>query len=312
MSETAQPTPLEPPRGNSPFVQPIRPASVPVERSQAELQEARLHQEKTPQQRFEERDGPVKGERLGDRKLSDAEYEALPMSARAEYARCYTEKHAEGGDAQRPDPARAAEGEKPAPASDGEKHRFGDLELTAKEISDIVARQAADDSRRLTLPSDPSGYTLDLPKDFVLPEGIEVKFDPNSPDIHLARQFAKNAELTQEQFSQLLSIAGAMQVRQASTFKAARDAEVAKLGATGSQRVTAIQTFLRGHLGDTIARPFITTLVTEAQVRGWEKLIQKVTTGGLSSFSHAGRNSGERPAMDDATWNNMNYSQQKE
>jgi hypothetical protein len=61
------------------------------------------------------------------------------------------------------------------------------------------------------------------------------------------------------------------------------------LGQTGTLRVSAVQQFLRGTLGDEMAQPFIATMVTERMVKGWETLIERVTNQGAGSFSSAHR-----------------------
>src|SRR5262245_10105693 len=106
------------------------------------------------------------------------------------------------------------------PVQPEEKFKFGDdLELTAAEIKALVEHHAAEQSRRLTLPESPDGYELKLPTDFKAPPGAEPKFDPQSVGVKLARDFAHSAGLSQEQFSRLLAIGGALQVQSATLFK---------------------------------------------------------------------------------------------
>jgi len=85
---------------------------------------------------------------------------------------------------------------------------------------------------------------------------------------------------------------------------------VAKLGATGTARVTAIEQFLVGHLGPEIAKPFRNTLLMEAQVRGWEIIMQKLANGGVGTFSPS-RAPSEPARISDAEYSSMTYSQQK-
>jgi hypothetical protein len=203
--------------------------------------------------------------------------------------------------AEPPSPsAAAAPGEQPAPVEIGPierteegRFKFGEISLSEQEIRDLLEHKAADDSRRASLPSDPSGYELKLPSDFVVPPGIEFSFNPDDPRARLAREFSLEAGLSQTQFERLIAIDAARQVEEIANFNRMVGNEVKKLGATGTQRVTAIQNFLRGSLGDELARPFIETLVSERMVKGWEQIIQRITGQGAGSFSHAHREAPE-------------------
>jgi hypothetical protein len=40
------------------------------------------------------------------------------------------------------------------------------------------------------VPTEPTGYELQLPKDFVLPQGVEFTLNPNDPMLAEARKIA--------------------------------------------------------------------------------------------------------------------------
>jgi hypothetical protein len=67
---------------------------------------------------------------------------------------------------------------------------------------------------------------------------------------------------------------------------------------------------LRGHLGDEIAAPMLTTLVTERQVRGFEKLIQKMTGQGAATFSQQHRDTGSG-RLSQEQYDKLSYSEKK-
>jgi hypothetical protein len=161
------------------------------------------------------------------------------------------------------------------------------------------------------LPKDPNGYELKLPDNFVAPQGIEFNFNEKDPAIALAREFAHKNGLSQEQFSGMAAIYAATRVQELAAFAKANQAEVEKLGATGTQRVTAIQNFLRGHLGDEIAAPFMKTLVTETMVRGWERIMQRISNGGVSSPSMGGREAPEDRTGKIANYDGMSFEQRR-
>jgi hypothetical protein len=202
-------------------------------------------------------------------------------------------------------------GEKPLSVERDEhgRYRFGEIALSETELRDLLQHKASEDSRRATLPSDPSGYELKLPDNFVTPAGIEFSFNEDDPRARLAREFALEAGLSQEQFQKLIAIDAARQVEEIAAFNRMVNAEVKKLGATGTQRVTAIQNFLRGSLGDELARPFVETLVSERMVKGWETIIDRITHQGAGSFSHAGRDAPESSNGRIAGYENMSFEQ---
>ena len=98
--------------------------------------------------------------------------------------------------------------EPPAGATE-QRVRIGAFEAEARGLAE---RAALEQSRRATLPADANGYKLELPKDFQIPQGVEFKLDPNSEAARLARDFAHEAGLSQEQFSKLVSIYAAERV----------------------------------------------------------------------------------------------------
>jgi hypothetical protein len=68
-----------------------------------------------------------------------------------------------------------------------------------------------------------------------------------------------------------------------------RAAEAAKLGATAQSRVASVQTFLKGQLGDELARAMNVMIVTADVVTGFEKLMSRFSSQGGGAFSQAHR-----------------------
>jgi hypothetical protein len=178
-----------------------------------------------------------------------------------------------------------------APATD--RVKVGDREFTHDELTSLAQRQADEDVRRATLPATSDLYELKLPDDFVVPPGIQFQFADADPVlgevISQAKAFAHEIGLSQENFSKMLSFHAASQLKTEQFIATARQAEITKLGVTGTARVTAIENFLKAHLGDDLAKPMLATLATAKQVEGWEKLAQKMSSQGGSSFSQAHR-----------------------
>jgi hypothetical protein len=102
------------------------------------------------------------------------------------------------------DPTAAKPGETSPALVPGEKYKFGDLELTGQEISDLLKHKGETDLRRAAVPADPAAYKVELPKDLVLPAGTDWQFNQADPALAAARAWSHANGLTQDQFSSLL------------------------------------------------------------------------------------------------------------
>jgi hypothetical protein len=198
----------------------------------------------------------------------------------------------EAADAERLEAARAQHSDQPAPGSQsgtGEKVRIGKYELSETEVGDLISTKAAEESRKLTLPASAQAYEPTLPADFVAPAGVEMKIDTQDPLFGQAQQFAHRHQLSQDQFSELLGIYGASKAEEQVFLAKARAAEAAKLGSAAQARVTAVQTFLKGQLGDELAAEVNVMLVTAGTVTALEKLMSRFSNQGGGAFSQAHR-----------------------
>jgi hypothetical protein len=181
----------------------------------------------------------------------------------------------------------------PAAVVDG-KLVLGELELSEQDIRAIWEAKGASDSRRATLPATPGDYVLELPADFKLPDGVKFAWVTDHPVtgplIAAAREFAHAHGIDQAGFSKMMSLYAASVVHENAQIKTALDVEIAKLGATGSGRVDAISTWLRGVCGDTCARAIMQQAFRADFVVGLEKIASKMMNGNIgSSFSQVGR-----------------------
>jgi hypothetical protein len=83
-------------------------------------------------------------------------------------------------------------------------------------------------------------------------------------------------------------------------------AEVEKLGAHGTARVTAVDTWLRGTLGDDLGKAVRGMMLTAKAVEGIEKLMTKMSTQGHASFRQDGREPQGAPGrVSEAEYNAM-------
>ncbi len=132
-----------------------------------------------------------------------------------------------------------------------------------------------------------------------MPEGLPpFRFDLKDPIkgqvLASAQAWAKANNLTQEQFSGLLGLYAGSQAHELKMLSDAAKAERARLGDAGGAKVDAVTRWLRSTVGDDIARPMLATLVTERQVAGFEKIIQRMTSQGVGTFRQTGREPPER------------------
>ena len=159
-----------------------------------------------------------------------------------------------------------------------------------KHYSELATRDAAEQIRRQTLPKTVDEVTLDLPKDFVLPQGMsEYKIDMTAPEMAMFKEIAVRRGLDATTRSELLGALAAKDVREHQAYEAARIADLAKLGATATQRITSLQTFFRGILGEKHANALNAGMYGSAIVEAFEDLATKFSSQGAAPFSQAHR-----------------------
>jgi hypothetical protein len=232
--------------------------------------------------------------------IADSDYDRLDPAEQAKYAR--VRKGPQGGsewieraklEAERTDPAKT--GTAPAP---GEKVKIGDFELSGEDVATILQERAARDLRATQIPATVEDYQGVLPDTLKLPAGMEFKVDTSEPAFNDLRAVAKKIGLTQSEFSDILAIHASREMANEAMVRTAAQAELTKLGPNGTMRVTAIDTFVRGLLGDDLGGAMKSAIFTEKHVRGWEAIMKKMGTQGHASFRQDGRevnNNGKGP-----------------
>jgi hypothetical protein len=202
----------------------------------------------------------------------------------------------------------------PQPAPD--RIRVGDLELTADDLKGLMERKSLEDGRRASMPKDAAGYELALPSDFVLPEGQTYKFATDDPVLGpllgQAKLVAHDLGIDQNGFSRLLGLFAASQINEQRMIDAAGAKELDKLGSNANNRVDAVRTFLRAHLGDELAGALRRGMHTERQVVAYERLMQKFTNQGGSSYSGAHREVNQPERLSNEAYNKLTYTEKKD
>lgn len=190
---------------------------------------------------------------------------------------------------------------------DGEKGAFKDT--FSQHYNDLVAFKAAEDSRRLTLPPNPEGYKQELSKDFKVPEGMEFKLDEADPALKAFSTWAHKAGLTQDQYSEALGVYASQQLGLQQNIATAKAAEVQKLGATGAERKTAVDTWLKAQLGEELGKHMSEFTFTAKQVEAFEKIMQRFTSQGAANFSSAHRDVSANGRVSEAEYAAMTPAQ---
>ena len=195
------------------------------------------------------------------------------------------------------------------PAGDAEV-TIGDIKIAPEKFREIMARQGAEDARKLTLPKDANGYELTLPADFKPPEGVKFEFNKDDPTIARARQLALSRGLDQQTFSDFLSCYAAEKISDASKINTARNTEIGKLGSMAPQRIDAIRTFIHATCGSDLGAAVEQMLCTSKQVEGFEKIINQFSRQGGTPFSQGHREQ-EPPKGTIPGYANMSFEQKR-
>jgi hypothetical protein len=95
--------------------------------------------------------------------------------------------------------------------------------------------------------------------------------------------------MSQSDFSEMLGLYASQEAQQHAALAERSRQEVAKAGHNAPQRVDAVSKWITGMVGEKDAAPIRATLVTDAHLRFYEKIIHLTTTQGGASFSGVGR-----------------------
>jgi hypothetical protein len=190
-----------------------------------------------------------------------------------------------GQQAQQAQQSQQSQWARPSWAPESVKDQAG-LDTWANEM---VARAAADEVRRNTLPKSADEYKIELPKDFKPPEGIQFTFDQNDPVLKQARELAHTAGWDQDTFAKALGLYAGSRVTELQQVKQAREAELGKLGPTAPARVDSVVTWAKAKLGEELGGAFASMLVTAKHVEMAEKLVTMFASQGSANFSQSHR-----------------------
>jgi hypothetical protein len=207
-------------------------------------------------------------------------------------------------------------GDPASATTDGKVLRLGDLELSEADVRKLMVESAQREAARANMPSTPAEYSLDLPADFKMPDGVQWKWAENDPVltplIGMAKEWAHAHGIDQAGFSKMMSLYAATQVHEGQLIAKARAAEVGKLGANAPVRIDAVTQFLRGNLGDAHAKALTAGLHTAAAIQALEVLVTKFTNQGGGSYSGAHREPPQKAGtVSTEQYARMSYTERK-
>lgn len=157
------------------------------------------------------------------------------------------------------------------------------------------------------VPDSVEGYEIALPDDVELPEGVEVKFDPEDPLWVAARNAAKANNLSKEGFKDMLGILAVREAQAVASAKSYHAEQMKALGEKADARIGAIKTFLSGALPEAQAKAIGETLDSADAVKGFETIMQRLTG---TSVASAGAQNGRKPAYDESKSPEQNLAAQ--
>src|SRR6185312_2130535 len=160
-----------------------------------------------------------------------------------------------------------------------------------EHFNGLSVRDAERVAREAALPAAPDKYEIKLPEGFKPPEGMAFEFKTDDPALVEARKAAHELKLDQAGFSRILGIYAANKLAENQAVTAGRQAEMDKLGATGPQRLEAVETWLKAKVGDK-ASTIISTLKqypVAANVETFEALMRAFSSQGGAGVTQTGR-----------------------
>jgi hypothetical protein len=175
--------------------------------------------------------------------------------------------------------------------ADGTKFKVGKFEVSEGEFGVMMERQALEDLRKATVPPTPADYKLALPESLKLPGDGKYQFDEvgNKASFDAARAWAHNRGMSQSEFSEMMGLYASHTANTEAMLAERSRQEIAKVGINGPQRVDAVGKWITGMVGEADAKPIRATIVTDAHVRFYETIMNKLTSQGTAPFSQSHR-----------------------
>lgn len=135
----------------------------------------------------------------------------------------------------------------------------------------------------------PEAYEAKLPADLKLPDGTAYTVDAANPALSNLRTWANARGIDQAGFSEMLGMLATYESSRDAIVAERSKAEIAKAGPNAPQRVDTVGKWIDGEMGKADAAPIRATIVTDAHLRFYEKMMTKIASQGAASFSQQHR-----------------------
>lgn len=155
-----------------------------------------------------------------------------------------------------------------------------------------MVRDAAEQVRKASAFQKPEDVKIELPKDFQLPQGVEFKLDPAAPEFAKLQAAAVKHGLSPDAVTDLVGVYAETLVGSQAVTDAAHAAEIAKLGANGPARKTALDTWINSMVGEELGKHMSQFVLTAQCVQGFERMAARFQTQGVAPFSQSHREPG--------------------
>jgi hypothetical protein len=230
-----------------------------------------------------------------------------------EHAQSYEQRrHAQDQATAKPSDEAPVDPQAPQAPAPGEKIKVGKFEVSEDQLAGMMDRQAHEDLRKATMPATPDDYKLELSPGAKLPGEVEYKFNAGDPSLAALKNWAHAKGFDQSTLSEMLTIYATHEATQNAAIAARAREEVAKAGVNAPQRVDAVGKWITGEMGEADAAPIRATIVTDAHLRFYEKMMQKVSSQGTASFSQSHRTAPDTnpiPGYESMTFEQRRYAQ---
>lgn len=170
------------------------------------------------------------------------------------------------------------------------------------------------ESRFATVPDSPDKYeaTVDavkalLPADIKLPEDFALL--PNDHPVMVGgKKLAHELGIPAADFPKLVAFEVQRQVGEANELTEAAAAQRTLLGEKADARISAVETWLKGRVGEEHARHMNAMLFSAKHIEAFESLIKQFGTGGAPPLNRTGQEPG-KPGLSDEEYGRMSPAQ---
>lgn len=216
--------------------------------------------------------------------------------------------------ASAPAPEKTARPERLSPDHWDDEKGAVKLDALLDAHSDVTTKLGELQSRFATVPDSPDKYeaTVDavkalLPADIKLPEDFELL--PNDHPVMVGgKKLAHELGIPAADFPKLVAFEVQRQLGEAKEMSEAAAAQRVLLGQKADDRIAAVETWLKGRVGEEHSRHLNAMLFSAKHIEAFESLIKQFGTGGAPPLTRTGQETG-KPGLSDEEYGRMSAAQ---